>query len=128
MPKPVITARKRSLRRSCFHRCLSVYRGGLSLCPGGLCPGGSLSRGVFVQGGFCPGDLCPGGSLSRGSLSRQVSVWEGLCPEGVSVQGVSLSKGFSVHGGFFSVTETPLDDNERAVGILLECILVSFSF
>ena len=32
----IITAPKRSLRRLCFHRCLSVHRGG-------LCPGGSLS-------------------------------------------------------------------------------------
>ena len=51
----IITARKRSLRRLCFHRCLSVHRGrGLSLCSGGgLCPGGSLSMGV---GGLCQGN------------------------------------------------------------------------
>ena len=39
----IITARKRSLRRLCFHRWLSVHRGGLGLCMGGLHPGGSLS-------------------------------------------------------------------------------------
>ena len=38
----IFTARKRSLRRLCFHRFLSVHRvaGGGGL---GLCPGGSLS-------------------------------------------------------------------------------------
>ena len=29
-PGHLITARKRSLRRLCFHRCLSVHRGGVS--------------------------------------------------------------------------------------------------
>ena len=56
------------------------------LCPvgvslqGGLCPvgGGSLSRGVSVQG-----------SLSKGSLFGGVSVW-GVSVWGVSVQGVSV--------------------------------------
>ena len=41
----IITARKRSLRRFCFHRCLSVHRGGL-----GSLSGGSLSwEGVSVR-------------------------------------------------------------------------------
>ena len=36
-------------------------------------------RPMFLLGGLCPGHLCPGGSLSievsvRGSLSREVSV------------------------------------------------------
>ena len=43
---------KRCLRRLCFHRCLSLQRRGLCLCPG--------SGGVSVQGG-----LCPAGSLSE---------------------------------------------------------------
>ena len=76
---------------------------------GDLCPGGSLSSWVWVQGVpvsgtmFLPGGLCPGGgegnSVQEGvseSLSR------GLCPvgslsSGVSVQG-SLSSGVSVKG------------------------------
>ena len=87
----IFTTCKRSLRRLCFHRCLSVHRGGLNLCsrgvsilgvslsredlrPGGLCPGGSLSGE-----GLCPGGLCPEGSLSRGSLSGEFSVQGGLC-------------------------------------------------
>ena len=68
---------------------MGLCPGGLcpgGLCPWDLCPGGSLSRGVSVQGGLCPGGLClgglcprglrPGWSLSGGSLSR-----EGLCQE-----------------------------------------------
>ena len=82
--KRIVTARKRSMRRLCFRRCLSVHRGGL--CPGGSLSGGFLSREVSVQGGLCPGGLCPGWSLSR-----RVPVQGGLCPRR------SLSKGrFSV--------------------------------
>ena len=74
IPELIITTRKRSLRRLCFHRCLSVQRrGSLSsqvsvrgLCPGGICPGGSVSRGCLCPGGYLSSG---GGSLSRGSLS-----------------------------------------------------------
>ena len=98
----IFTARKRSLRRLCFHRCLSVHGGGLyggslssvvSVQGRGLClREGSLSKGgVSVRGGLCPGG--PGGSLSRGEVSVQ---GRGLCPgEG------SLSR------GGVSVSETP---------------------
>ena len=50
---------------------VSVQEGSLSrsLCPGGLCPGGSLSSGVSVQGG-----LYPLGSLSIGVSVQGVSV------------------------------------------------------
>ena len=85
----------------CLGGGVSVWSGvsvqGVSI-QGGLYPGGgSLSRGK----GLCPG----GGSLSRGSLSkgvsvqvvsvrgslsREVSVQGGLCPEVVSVQEVSV--------------------------------------
>ena len=61
---------------------------GACLSTGGLCPKGSLTRGVSVQrgGGLCLGGLCPErrGSLSGGSLSRE---------EGVSVWGVSVQRG-----------------------------------
>ena len=60
------------------------YRESLSWGGGGLCPGGSLSRGGSCPGGLFLGDLCPGGlypgglspggSLSRGSLSKWVTV------------------------------------------------------
>ena len=116
----VFTARKRSLRRLCFHMRLSGHRGALGLCPGGLslgglCPGegvsvqgrGSLSRGGGLcpgEGGLCPGEggLCPGkgslsggmGSLSGGSLSGG-SLSRGSLFRGVSVQG-SLCQGSSL--------------------------------
>ena len=71
---------------------------------GGLCPGGSLSMGVSVQGSLSRGVSVQGVSVQE-SLSRGVSVQEeslskgGLCL-GVSVQGVSvhgvLCPGFSV--------------------------------
>ena len=107
-------------------------------------PGVSLSGGVLCPGGFCPGfgglctglgDLCPGWGVSvqgRGSLSR---VGEGLCPgwwrvsvqggEGVSVQdgGGPLSRVGSLSRGGEGSTPS-LYGNERAVRILLECILV----
>ena len=56
----------------------------------------SVLGGVSILGGLCPGGLCPGGSLS----------W-GLCLEG----------GGLCHGD-------PPYSNERAVRIVLECILV----
>ena len=44
--KIIITALKRSLRRLCFHRYLSVHRGNLGLYMGrGLHPGGCLCQG-----------------------------------------------------------------------------------
>ena len=50
----IITARKRSLRRLCFYRCLSVHTGGGMR---GFIWGGMLGfiRGVrgFIQGGAC---------------------------------------------------------------------------
>ena len=91
-----VTARKRSLRRLCFHRCLSVHSGGvLGFCPGGLSLGGSLSGGVSVRGVSAQGALSGGGSLSMG----------GLC------QGEPPA---------------PMYGNEWAVRVLLECILVLF--
>ena len=65
-----------SLSRGSLSSGVSVQRG---LCPRCLCPEGSLSRGVSVQG--------VGGSLSRGSVSSGVCVQWGLCPGG------SLSRG-----------------------------------
>ena len=79
--------------------CLSTGWRGVSVW-------GSLSRGVSVQWE----------ALTRGEVSDQgVSVW------GVSVQGGYLS-------GLFSVTETPVTVEDRAVRIILECILVFLFF
>ena len=46
----------------------------------------------------------------------------GLCPGGVSVQGGLCPRGSLSKGGLYQ------DSNERAVRILLECILVSNHF
>ena len=77
----VFTTRKRSLGKVIFSQGSGCPRGGsLSLCLGGLCIEGSMSRVVSVQWG-----LCPVGLLSGGSLSRGVSVYgdpPGLRPPG----------------------------------------------
>ena len=119
----IIIARKRSLRRLCFHWCLSVHKGGLSLCLGGsLSWGWSLSRRVSVWGSLCPvGSLSGGVSVQGWRVSVQGVSVQGLCP------GESLSRG-SLFGGCLSrgvsFMEIPLYGNERAIRILLECILV----
>ena len=62
----IFTARKQSLRRLCFYRCLSVHRGGVHGCSGGgvcmVAPGGH----AWLLGGACmvaPGGMrgCSGG-------------------------------------------------------------------
>ena len=126
----IFTAHKRSLRRLCFNRCLSVYRGG-------FCPGVSLSRGVSVQevsvqgglcpreslfGGLCPGGHYPGGSLFRGSLFRG-SLSRGPCPEGSLSRRGSLSTRVFVKGDLCQGDPLPYG-YVWVVCILLESILV----
>ena len=85
------TARKRSLRRLCFHRCLSVH-GGSSVSVQGVSIGGrgwspsrgclsrgplpweSLSRGVSVQGGLCQGDAKYGNERAVRILLERILV------------------------------------------------------
>ena len=97
----VITARKQSFQRLCFHRCLSVHRGRGSF-KGGLCPGwGSLSRvGVSVQGSLSRGSLSRG-SLSTGSLSKG-SLFGGTLSKGY-LSGGSLSMGSLFEGLYLGV-------------------------
>ena len=47
----------------------------------GLCIGEGLCLVDLCPGCPCVGGFCPGRSLSRGSLSREVSIQGGLCPE-----------------------------------------------
>ena len=60
-----ITALKRSLRRLCFHRCLSVHgrRGWecIKACTGQ----GACIPACTGQGGVCQGGVCPGGLLDQ---------------------------------------------------------------
>ena len=91
---------------------------------GGMCGGGVHGRGACVAGGMCgrghawQGEACmAGGVRSRGVCMAGVCVWQGgMCGRGVYVA--------------CTPTHPPrqiLRDivNERAVRILLECILVS---
>ena len=91
---------QRSCGKAMFSQaCVKDSVRGGCLCPsmhhrshdqGGLCSGGSLSRGFLSRG-----NLCPRGSLSRGSVSRgggSVSRGEGSLSRG----GGSLSRGVSV--------------------------------
>ena len=99
----IVTARKQSLGQGNVFTpvCHSVHTGGLCLGGvsvqwGSLSGGWSLSTQVSVQGVSVQGSLCPGGSLSRG-----LSVKGALCQE------------------------DPQYSNERAVRILMECIVAS---
>ena len=58
LSKHVITARKRSLRRLCFYRCLSVHRGPVWLLPGGACMVAMGGCAWLLPGGMCG---CSGG-------------------------------------------------------------------
>ena len=67
---PPITARKRSLRRLCFYRCLSVDEGGhvwqgARTWQGGMCGGGVCvaEGGAFMVGGMCGRGACVVGSV-----------------------------------------------------------------
>ena len=82
----VITARKRSLRRLCFYRCLSVHTGEGCFLGGGLLPPG----GCFLQGVW-------GGASSRGSASS----W------GCFLQGGSLPRGVLPPRGWCLVETGP---------------------
>ena len=116
----IITTLQRSLRRLCFHRCLCVHGGGV--CFRGVCiREGFASRGVCIQRGLHPGGLHPravcigGGHLHAGGLQL-----------GASASGGSASRG--IWADYAPSPNRIQQDtvNERAVRILLECILVIF--
>ena len=64
----VITARKRSLRRLCFHRCLSVHRGA-------CVAGGHVWWGCVWWLGVC----MMGGMHDRGCMWQGGHPWQGAC-------------------------------------------------
>ena len=121
--------------RGCFSLGISVRGGGGFLSEGSLSR--RLSRRVSVQGvSLSRRDLCPGGLCLRGA---SVQDWGslsgcGLCPEGVSLyrmdfcpggfcRGVSAQWRFCLGGSLSGRHPLPYG-NERAVHMLLECILV----
>ena len=101
----VFVARKRSLRRLCFYRCLSVHRGGACMAGGcmhgrgyawqggmhgrGMCGGGGhvwwwracVTGGVHGRGGMCGGGhvchICPPSRYYgiRSMIGRYASYW-----------------------------------------------------
>ena len=62
-----------------FYTCVSLCSQGESLCP-------SMHHRSHDREGLCPGGLCPGRSLTRG-----VSVWGGALSRGRSLSGGGLS-------------------------------------
>ena len=95
-----------------------------------------LPLGVFIGGGGC---LHSGGSVSGGSPSRGGSAFRGVCLWGVCIQEVGFASGGGLHPGELGRPlgsacrkggADPLHPeihgmvNNRAVRILLECILV----
>ena len=141
---PIFTARKRSLRRLCFYRCLSGHNGGghAWLLPGGACMvalgggmrGCSRGAGVVPPAGhvwLLPGGvwLLPGGAWLlwrvRGCSGGHAWFFWGACM--VAPGGVWFFPGGGMHGfswgGMHRIRRDTV--NERAVRILLECILVN---
>ena len=106
----LFTTRKRSLQRLCFYRYLST--GGCVAC----------SRGHAWQGGGCGGHAWQGACMTGGCVGgmhgRVVCMGGGACLVG------------GMHGREGCMPQQTLRDtvNERAVRILLECILVAIEF
>ena len=71
----VVTARKRSLRRLCFYRCLSVHRG--DMC--GTWWGGVCGRGACVAGGVHGWGVCVAGVCA---WLEGGHAWQGACMAG----------------------------------------------
>ena len=70
--QPIVTARKRSLRRLCFYRCLSfiLFTGGGRAWQGGVRGRG----GVHGRGGAC---VAGGGVRGRGGMCGRGGAWQG---------------------------------------------------
>ena len=69
----LITTRKRSLRRLCFYRCLSVYRRGMHgrwVCVLGVCMAGGMHtwQGVSMAGACMAGGCVVGGCVVGGCV------------------------------------------------------------
>ena len=148
-PMALVTARKRSLRRLCFYRCLSVHRRGCAWLLGGIhgCQGVCMVAGgvcmvargrVWLPGGVhgCQGCAwLPGGmhGCQRACMAKGVhGKGGGMCSEGGHVwqRGAYVAKGRHAWwrwGHAWDTTRYGDTINERAVRILLECILVFYN-
>ena len=134
----LITARKRSLRRLCFYRCLSVHTGGVCVCgcSWGVCVVAPAGRRAWLLPGghawLLPGGVCvvaprghawvlPGGHAWVLLVGGMCGCSQGACmvaPRG-AVCVVALGGGHA-----WDMMRYRDTINERAVRILLECILV----
>ena len=135
----IITARKRSLRRLCFYRCLSVHSGeGACVVAGGACV---VARGHAWLWGVVHGcwghAWLPGGMHGCGGVCvvgrGHVWLWGACMVAGghAWLLGACMVMGGhawllgGVCGGWGGVHRIQRDTvNEWAVRILLECILV----
>ena len=126
----IFTAPKRSLRRLCFYTCLSVivFTGGGCVCMAG--------GGVRAWGGACiPKGMCVWRGLHgcEGHAWQQACLGGHACP-GVHVWGACMAGGCVWPGSVHAMHDPPVwyyeirSVNERAVRILLECILVMTKF
>ena len=90
---------------------------------------GSLHPGYCIQGGLHAGGVCiqrgfhQEGSASRGSASRGSLHQGGVCIRGDCIQGVGIQGGSASKGDLAEPPRPKVTVNERAVRILLECIL-----
>ena len=95
----LFTARKRSLRRLCFYRWLSVHRGGMHGTWGACMAEGSLWWGACMAGGHAWwggvhgrghawwGACVVGGMHGRGGMCGGGCAWRGTCMVGVCMAG-----------------------------------------
>ena len=124
----IITARKRSLRRLCFHTGLSV----ILFTRGRVVPGQvPLRAGTPQQVNTCPWQVPPGRHTPlAGTPPGQVPPWAGTPLQAGTPPGSytpwQVQPPWQVHPlGHSAYWDTV---NKRAVCIPLECILVSFDF
>ena len=77
----IFTACKRSLRRLCFHRCLSVHGWGACMPGGAYVAGGMCGRVHAWQGGMCGrGHAWQGACVAGGMHGRGVWIAGGVPP------------------------------------------------
>ena len=84
----IFTARKRSLRKLCFHRCLSVHREkGVCMVEGHalkrVCVTGGMHGGGHVWWGHASHGACVEGACMAGGMHDRRHMWQGgMCGRG----------------------------------------------
>ena len=95
----VITARKRSLRRLCFYRCLSVHRGAcVARGGGGACVAGDMHGmgrawwGADMHGGWHAWHV----ACMVGGMCEAGCAWLGVCVAGGGMHATADTMGYSL--------------------------------